>query len=92
MVETDADLLQSLASRQQVLRTAIFGFEHFSHDVVLRWCGPHSKFALFDSRLAMIRFLCESGGYTVNLFQMPRSSAEGKISELKLFRKSAEIA
>lgn len=40
MVETNADLLQSPASRQQILRPDVFGFEHYSHEAVLKVVRP----------------------------------------------------
>lgn len=82
MVETNTKCFRLPASRQQILHAAIFGFEHFSHEAVLRWCGFNSKFAPLDSRLELVRFLCKSGICRDNLSQMPRSSVERKIFEM----------
>lgn len=81
MVKTKAGLLQSSASRLHILGGAVLGFHHFSHREVRDWCGTQSSLNHLDSRLALVRFLCENGAMRFKASRAPRSSVEWHIHD-----------
>jgi hypothetical protein len=78
VIKKDAGFLGSYETRRRILNCAIFGFEYHSHEQVVHWCRTYSSLGLapLDSRLALVRLLCENGALKMDPRTMPQSSRE----------------